>query len=86
LVKLLQDGFVEPFADTVDLGMIGFRFGMLNVIECEIGLVIVILRFSAIFGTAICQDVNDPHALFCKERQHPVIEQISRGDCCFGGI
>ncbi len=33
LVELLQDGFVETLADTVGPWMIGFRSGMLNVIE-----------------------------------------------------
>ena len=56
LVELLQDGFVETLANTVGLRMIGFRFGMLNVIECQIELVIVILRSAAIFGATVGQD------------------------------
>jgi len=39
----LQDGFVETLANTVGLWMIGFGFGMLDVIQCQIELVIVIL-------------------------------------------
>jgi hypothetical protein len=53
LVGLLQDGFVETLANTVGLRMIGFRYGMLNVIECQIELVIVILRSAAIFGATV---------------------------------
>lgn len=34
----------------------------------------VILRLVAIFGTAVGQDADDPHALLGKERQHPIIE------------
>ena len=86
MVELLQDGFVETLANTVGLRMIGFRFGVLNVIERQIELVIVTLRFAAIFGATVGQDTDDAHTLLSEERQYPVIEQISRGDRCFGGI
>ncbi|KFI17852.1 hypothetical protein IB75_17990, partial [Nitrosococcus oceani C-27] len=72
--RFLQDGFVESLANTVGLRMIGFRFGMLNVVQCQIELVIVILRLAAIFGTAISQDADDAHALLSEERQYPVVE------------
>ena len=86
LVELRQDGFVETLANTVGLRMIGFRFGMLNVIECQVELVIVILRSAAIFGATVGQDTDDAHTLLSEKWQYPVIEQVSRGDRCFGGI
>ena len=86
MVELLQDGFVETLANTVGLRMIGFRFGMLNVIECQIELVIVIRRSAAIFGATIGQEADDPPTFVSEEWQDAVIEQISRGDRCFGGI
>ena len=33
LVKFLQDSLMEPFADSVRLGMTGFALGMLNAID-----------------------------------------------------
>ena len=86
LVELLQDSLVEAFADAVGLWMVDFGSGMLNVVQRQVELVIVVLRFAAIFGTTVGQDADDSHALHGKERQHPIIEQISRCDRRFGGI
>lgn len=66
--------------------MISPRLGMFNVVQRQIELVIVILRFSAIFDNAIGQDTDDTHTLLSEERQYPVIEQISCCDRCFGGV
>jgi hypothetical protein len=45
--------------------MIGFRSGMLDVIDSQIGLVIVMFGLAAIFGTAVGQDADDARDL-CK--------------------
>ena len=69
---------MEAFADAIGLRMAHLRPRVLNVIQSQIKLVIMRLRTTAEFGTAIGQDTDHPHTLFSKEWQYPVVQQV----CC----
>ena len=53
LVELLQDGFVEPFADAVGLGRFDFGLGVVDVVDGQEQLVIVPIGAPAIFRSPI---------------------------------
>ena len=53
LVELLQDGFVEPFADAVGLGRLDFGLGVADVVDGQEQLVIVPIGAPAIFRSPI---------------------------------
>ena len=57
LIKLLQNGFMEAFADPISLRMSNLRLGVLNVIEGQVALLIVRFRPAAIFGTTVGQNL-----------------------------
>ena len=65
---------MEALADTIGLWMAYLRLRMLDVIQSQIELVIMRLRTTAEFRTAIGQDADYPHTLFGKERQYPVVQ------------
>ena len=56
LIKLLQDGLVEPFANAVGLRMFDLGLGMIDIIDGHEELVIMFVRPAAIFGAAIRHD------------------------------
>lgn len=80
MVKLLQNGFMEALADAIGLRMTRIRLHILKVIKCQIELVVTLLQAAAEFGTTISQDTEHPHALFGKEGQYSVIQQIRCGN------
>src|SRR5574343_1592961 len=73
LIKLLQDGFVETFADAVRLRMSRLGLGVLDVVQGQIELVVMGFGLAAILGATVGQHADDPHAVLGKERQHPII-------------
>ena len=65
---------MEALANAVGLRMIGFGPGVLNVINGQVELVIMGFWFAAVFRATVSQNTDQAHALFCKERQHSIIE------------
>ena len=57
-VKLIQNRFVESFTDAICLWVKRLGFGVLNVIECQVQLVIMRLWFAAVFRAPIGEDSN----------------------------
>ena len=51
---------------------------MVDVIDCQIELVIMLFYFSAILGTTVSQNSQHWQALAGIERQHFVVEQVGR--------
>lgn len=86
LVELLQNRLVEPLANAVGLRMACLGFGVLDVVECQVQLVIMRFRFAAVFGSPVGQHAQDAHAVFGKERQNPIVQQIGGGNRRLGGI
>ena len=76
LIEFLQDGFMEAFTNAVGLGMPRFCLGVLYAIDTQIEFIIVRFDLAAELCSPVCQDADEPHALFLKERQHTVIEQV----------
>ena len=86
LVELLQHGFMEPLAHAVGLRRSGFGFGMIDIVDCQIELIVMRFRLAAIFGATVSQDADNAHALFGKEWQYTVVEQIGGGNWRFGCV
>ena len=59
---------VETLTDAVSLWVIGLGPGVLDVIDRQVELIIMAFWFTAVLGTAVGQDSEQPHTLFCKER------------------
>jgi hypothetical protein len=69
LVKLVENPLVEAFADAVGLRMIRLGFGVLDVIQGHVKLVIMLRQSAAIFGAVVSQHTKQHHAKFFQERQ-----------------
>ena len=74
LIRLLQDGFVETFSDAFCFWFFFFFFGVLDVGEGQIELVVMGFRLAAIFSAVVGEYADDAHALFLKEGQEAIIE------------
>ncbi len=60
LIKFLQYRSVEPFADAVCLRRHGFGFRVVDIIYCQIKLVIMLLYFATVLCTPVGQYVSIP--------------------------
>jgi len=49
---------------------------VIDIVQGQVELVVVGLRPSAILGATVSQDADNPHTLFGKEGEYPVIEQV----------
>lgn len=49
-------------------------------------LIVVRLGLAAVFSPAIRQDAQHAHAVFGKERQNPVVQQVGPGDRRLGRV
>ena len=56
LIKLLKNGFVEPFANAVGLWMLDLGLGVINIVDGQEQLIIMFIGSTAIFRAAICHD------------------------------
>src|SRR5215467_5597901 len=66
-VKLIQDGAVEAFADSICLRAFGFGSAVINVFDGEVQLVFMALD-TAKLSAAIGQHTRQPDAVFIVER------------------
>ena len=55
LVEFVEYSFVEPLNDSVGLWMSSFCTSVCDIIECQLQLIIVMLRFSTILGATDSQ-------------------------------
>ncbi len=72
-VKFIQNGLVEPFADTVGLRVPGFGLGMLYLIQLKIKLVRMFVKTTTIFRPAICHDPQYIHTTVLEKGRHSII-------------
>ena len=86
LIKLLQDGFVEAFADAVGLGRLYLGFGVVDVVDGQEELIVMLISPPAVFGASVCHDAQDGELMLLIEGQHTVIEHIGCRDRRFGGV
>ena len=86
LIKLLQDRFVEPLADAICLWVPCLGLGVLDIVQSQVKLIVVRFWLATIFGATVSQDADNAHALFGKEWQYTVVEQIGGGNWRFGCV
>lgn len=86
LIELLQNRLVEPFTDPVRLGRFDLGLGVVDVVDSQEELEIVLVDAPAIFRASVGHDPQHRQVMFLMERQHPIIEQISRRDRRLGGV
>ena len=86
LVELLQDRLVEPLADAVGLGRLHLSLCVIDVVDRQEELEVVFVNAATIFGAAIRHDPQHRQVVFFVEWQHPVVEQVGRGDRRLGGV
>ena len=55
LVKLLQNGLVEPFADSIGLWRSGFGLSVINVVDGQVELIIVRFPVATVLSAPIRQ-------------------------------
>ena len=77
-VKLFLDGAMEAFADTVGLRMPSLGTAVIDVLHRQVQFVLVVLTLAAIFRAAIGEHAQQRNFVLFEERQHTVVEQISR--------
>jgi len=80
LVKLLQDRFVEPLANTISLGRFHLGFGMVDIIDCQEELVVMLVDTAAIFRAAIGQNAQHRQVVFLIEWQ-TCCDRMCHGTC-----
>lgn len=76
LIKLVENSFVKPLADTVRLRRTRLCFGVVNIFDRQVKLILVMLPIAAVFRAAIGQDTKQANVFGFKKRQHFIIEDI----------
>lgn len=69
---------METLTDAITLGRPGFGFGMINVLNGQIELILVMLNRATVFCTTIGQNAQQRHILLLEEGDDPVVEQLGR--------
>jgi hypothetical protein len=77
---------VKALADAVGLWVIGFRLGVLDVVQGQVQLVIMLFWPAAVFRPTISHNADQPNALLFEEWQHTIIEQVGSSDRRFGRV
>lgn len=85
-VKLVQNCFVEVFANGVCLRVMRLAFGMFNTVDRKIQTIVVCFQLAAVFRGSVCQHTDAAQFFRGKERQNAFIKQIFRCDGRFDGI
>ena len=79
-VELIEHGSMEALADSVGLRALGLGPRMIDVLDGEIELVVVMLGVAAILGATIRQHPAQYNTVLFEERQHPIVQNLRRGD------
>lgn len=86
LVKLLQNRLVKSFADSVGLRGSGLGFGVIDIIDGQIKLIVMTFNFAAIFSASVCQDSQHRQFLLYEERKNLVVKQVGGRNRRLGAI
>ena len=78
-VELIEHSAMEALADAVGLRAFGLGAAVIDVFDREVELVVVAFA-TAEFGAAIGQHPRQPKAVLVIERQHPIVEDLGRGN------
>ncbi len=77
---------MESFTDTVRLRRSGFRLRVIDVIDCQVELIVIAFRFTTVLSAPVCQNSQDWQVVALVEREYSIVEQVSRGNRRLGGI
>jgi len=76
LIELLQERFVEAFADSIGLGFAGLGPGMVNVLNSQVELVLVVLAGATVLSAAVGKNTQERNSMSLEKRQDAVVEHI----------
>ena len=79
-IELVEHRLVEALANSVRLRALGLGPAVVDILDREIQFVLVPLRVAAVLTAAIGEHPAERDGVLLIERQHPVIQQIRRGD------
>src|SRR6516165_1166994 len=79
-IELVERGLVEAFTDAVRLRALGLGARVIDVLDCQIQLVLVPFGIAAELAAAVSQHAQELDIVLLEEWQHAVIEQIGRRD------
>jgi len=86
LIKLLQHRLVEPLADAVGLGRLHLGLCVVDIVDRQEELEVVFVDAPTIFRSPVGHDPQHWQVMLIVEWQNSVVEQVSRGDRCFGCV
>src|SRR5215468_5386510 len=78
-VELVEHSAMKALADSVRLRALGLGAAVIDVLDREVELVVVAFA-AAEFGATVSQHPRQPDAILIIERQHPIVENLGRGD------
>jgi hypothetical protein len=84
-VELVEHSAMKALADSVRLRALGLGAAVIDVLDREVELVVVAFA-AAEFGATVSQHPRQPDAVLVIERQHPIVEDLGRGDRRFAVI
>src|SRR4029453_7793221 len=79
-IGLVERGLVEAFTDAVRLRALGLGARVIDVLDCQIQLVLVPFGIAAKLAAAVGQHAQELDIVLLEERQHTVIEEIGCRD------
>src|SRR5579875_771843 len=79
-IELIERGLLQALADAIGSRALGFGAGVVNVLDCEMVLVIVPPRVAVVFAAAVRKHAQELDLTLLEERQHLLVEQTGRHD------
>lgn len=77
---------MQPFADTIALGVPHFGFAVLDAFNMQVELILMIFRPPVELCSPVGQYSQQWYLLIFEEGQHPIVEDISRCNGMLAGI
>jgi len=71
---------VEALTDSVRLRALGLGAGVINILDCEVELILMALWIATIFAATVGQHAQQPNVMAIEQRDHLVIEKIGGRD------
>src|SRR5690606_5749298 len=80
LIELLHNRFMEALTNAIGLWRHGLGVCVVDVIDCQVQLIVVMINPSAELSTPVCQYAQYRQVVLFVEWHYLVIEQVSRRD------
>ena len=75
-----------PLADPVGLRALHLGLRVIDLVELQEQLIGVFIRRPAVLGAPVCQHPQNRYVVVLEEGQHPIIEQVGRGNGHLGRV